>query len=169
MTPKEAVNFVKENDAQFVDIRFTDLMGTWQHFTIPAYHFDEDKFEDGLAFDGSSIRGFQTINESDMILIPDADSLFIDPFTDATTAMLLIGESLLLCALGALLGAGLGVAPDAPKPAEPAEPQVQWTPPADTAAMPPACTPMPPAMSHFRPHRSERAPVTSCDAPQTAG
>ena len=89
MTPKEAVNFVKENDAQYVDVRFTDLMGTWQHFTIPAYHFDEDKFEDGLAFDGSSIRGFQTINESDMILIPDPNSLFIDPFTDATTAVVI--------------------------------------------------------------------------------
>ena len=89
MTPQEAVSFVEENDAQFVDIRFTDLMGTWQHFTIPAVHFDADKFEDGLAFDGSSIRGFQAINESDMLLIPDADSLFMDPFTQHPTAVVI--------------------------------------------------------------------------------
>ncbi len=76
-----------ENDAQIVDIRFTDLMGTWQHFSIPASHFSEDKFEDGLAFDGSSIRGFQTINESDMLLVPDPDSMFMDPFTDVATAV----------------------------------------------------------------------------------
>ncbi|RYG37680.1 type I glutamate--ammonia ligase [bacterium] len=89
MTPKEALNFVAENDALMVDIRFTDLMGTWQHFSIPASHFNEDKFEDGLAFDGSSIRGFQTINESDMLLMPDADSLFMDPFMDVPTAVVI--------------------------------------------------------------------------------
>ena len=87
MNSKEAVNFVTENDAQMVDIRFTDLMGTWQHFSIPASHFSEDKFEDGLAFDGSSIRGFQTINESDMLLMPDPDTLFMDPFTEVPTAV----------------------------------------------------------------------------------
>jgi len=87
MTPSEAVAFVTENNAQFVDIRFTDLMGTWQHFTIPASHFHEDRFEEGLAFDGSSIRGFQTINESDMLLVPDPDSIFLDPFTDVPTAV----------------------------------------------------------------------------------
>ena len=90
MSPaKKALQFVEENDAQFVDIRFTDLMGTWQHFSIPVNHFDEGKFEDGLAFDGSSIRGFQTINESDMILIPDADSMFMDPFAQAPTAVVI--------------------------------------------------------------------------------
>ena len=87
MNSNEAVNFVTENDAQMVDIRFTDLMGTWQHFSIPASHFSEDKFEDGLAFDGSSIRGFQSIHESDMLLMPDADSLFMDPFTEVPTAV----------------------------------------------------------------------------------
>ncbi len=89
MSPKDAVGFVKENDAQFVDIRFTDLMGTWQHFSIPAGHFTEDKFEEGLAFDGSSIRGFQTINESDMLLVPDPASVFLDPFTEAQTAVVI--------------------------------------------------------------------------------
>ncbi|MER3495809.1 MAG: type I glutamate--ammonia ligase [Armatimonadota bacterium] len=87
MDPKAAVSFVAENDAQFVDIRFTDLMGTWQHFTIPATQFEEDTFENGLAFDGSSIRGFQTINESDMLLVPDPETLFMDPFTQHPTAV----------------------------------------------------------------------------------
>ncbi|MFZ4506161.1 MAG: type I glutamate--ammonia ligase [Fimbriimonas sp.] len=89
MSPKEAVAWVAENEATFVDIRFTDLFGTLQHFTIPSGHFTEDAFDDGLAFDGSSIRGFQAINESDMILIPDADSLFMDPFTADPTAVIL--------------------------------------------------------------------------------
>ncbi len=89
MTSTEAVQFVQENDAQFVSIRFTDLMGTWQHFTIAASHFDEDKFENGLAFDGSSIRGFQAINESDMLLIPDPTTMFMDPYTQHSTAVVL--------------------------------------------------------------------------------
>jgi glutamine synthetase len=88
MTPKDAIAFVNENDAQIVDIRFTDLLGTWQHFSIPTVHFTEGCFEDGLAFDGSSIRGFQAINESDMILIPDPESIFIDPFNEVTTAVI---------------------------------------------------------------------------------
>jgi glutamine synthetase len=89
MTPKDAVNFVAENDAQIVDIRFVDLFGTWHHFSIPANHFTEDRFEEGLAFDGSSIRGFQTINESDMLLVPDPASIFIDPFANVTTAIII--------------------------------------------------------------------------------
>lgn len=89
MTPKEAVSFVAENEAPIVSIRFTDLMGTWQHFSIPARHFTESVFEDGLAFDGSSIRGFQTINESDMLLIPDPSTMFLDPFTDVPTAVVI--------------------------------------------------------------------------------
>ena len=87
MSPKEAVKFVTENGAQFVDIRFTDLLGIWHHFSIPVNHFTEDKFEDGLAFDGSSIKGFQTINESDMLLMPDGSSLFMDPFSEVPTAV----------------------------------------------------------------------------------
>jgi len=89
MKPKEAVSFVNENDAQIIDIRFTDLFGMWHHFSIPAVDFTEELFEDGIGFDGSSIRGFQSINESDMLLIPDADTLFIDPFTDVTTAVII--------------------------------------------------------------------------------
>lgn len=89
MSPKEAVQFVTENGAQFVDIRFTDLIGVWQHFSVPVNHFNEDKFEDGFAFDGSSIKGFQTINESDMLLMPDASSLFMDPFSEVPTAVVI--------------------------------------------------------------------------------
>lgn len=89
MDAKAAVKKITENDAKFVDIRFTDLMGTWQHFTVPIAHFTEDRFEEGLAFDGSSIRGFQAINESDMLLIPDPDSVFMDPYAAEATAVVL--------------------------------------------------------------------------------
>lgn len=82
MTPKEAISFVHDNDVQIIDIRFTDLFGMWHHFSIPATDFSEALFEDGIGFDGSSIRGFQAINESDMLLIPDPDSIFIDPFSE---------------------------------------------------------------------------------------
>ena len=85
MTPKDVIALVKEKEAKVVDIRFTDLFGQQQHFSIPASVLDEDKFEDGLAFDGSSIRGFKAINESDMLLIPDPDTAYIDPFTDVVT------------------------------------------------------------------------------------
>ncbi len=80
---------VKENDAQFVDIRFTDLFGMWHHFSIVAGDFTEDLFEDGIGFDGSSIRGFQAINESDMLLVPDPDTLFMDPFSLHPTAVVI--------------------------------------------------------------------------------
>ncbi len=89
MTPKEAIAFIRDNDAEFVDIRFTDLFGTWQHFTTQAGDFDEAVFEEGLGFDGSSIRGFKAINESDMLLIPDASTTFIDPFSEHTTAVVM--------------------------------------------------------------------------------
>ena len=86
-SPQEAVRFIRDNGAQIVDIRFTDLLGTWQHFSIPATHFTEDVFVDGLPFDGSSIRGFQAINESDMLLMPDPATMFMTPFTAAPTAV----------------------------------------------------------------------------------
>jgi glutamine synthetase len=85
MTPKDVIDLAREKEAKVVDIRFTDLVGQTQHFSIPATALDEDKFESGLAFDGSSIRGFKAINESDMILIPDPNTAFIDPFMDVTT------------------------------------------------------------------------------------
>lgn len=88
MTPKEAVNFAKENNARMVDIKFLDFIGTWQHFTIPVSQFDESLFEDGLGFDGSSIRGWQPIHASDMIVIPDPTTAIMDPFMETPTLSL---------------------------------------------------------------------------------
>jgi glutamine synthetase len=78
--PDEVAAYIRDNDVEYVDVRFCDLPGVMQHFTIPASTFGEDTFSDGLGFDGSSIRGFQAINESDMLLLPDANSAFLDPF-----------------------------------------------------------------------------------------
>jgi glutamine synthetase len=88
MTPTEALRFARENGAKMVDLKFVDLPGTWQHFSIPIGALDEDAFEEGLGFDGSSIRGFQEINESDMLLFPDPDSAIMDPFTAEPTLSL---------------------------------------------------------------------------------
>src|SRR5881275_3315915 len=79
-SPADVIRRAKEAGVQIVDVRFTDLPGTWQHFSIPLKELEEDTFADGLGFDGSSIRGFQAINESDMLLLPDASSAFVDPF-----------------------------------------------------------------------------------------
>ena len=84
-TPEEVVKLIKDEEVEFVDIRFTDVPGTEQHFSIPAEAFDEDAIEEGLAFDGSSIRGFTTIDESDMNLLPDLSTAKIDPFREAKT------------------------------------------------------------------------------------
>ena len=84
-TPEEIVKFIKDENVEFVDVRFTDVPGTEQHFSIPAALFDEEAIEEGLAFDGSSIRGFTTIDESDMNLLPDLGTATIDPFRKAKT------------------------------------------------------------------------------------
>jgi len=76
-------------DVKMVDVRFIDMPGTWQHFTIPVHRLSEDLFTDGLPFDGSSIRGFQEIHESDMLLIPDPDTAFIDPVANIPTLVLI--------------------------------------------------------------------------------
>ncbi|HUY91301.1 MAG TPA: type I glutamate--ammonia ligase [Pirellulales bacterium] len=85
MKPKEVLALCREKDVKAVDLRFMDFPGIWQHFTIPANKLDEDVFEDGLGFDGSSIRGWQAINESDMILVPQPDTAVLDPFTTLPT------------------------------------------------------------------------------------
>ncbi|HEV2474268.1 MAG TPA: type I glutamate--ammonia ligase [Chthonomonadales bacterium] len=85
MTPRDVIDLVREKDAKVIDIRFTDLPGSVQHFSIPAQSLDEEMFKDGLGFDGSSIRGFKAINESDMLLIPDPRTAYIDPFTEVIT------------------------------------------------------------------------------------
>jgi len=82
---EEAIAFTKEQGVKFVDVRFCDLPGVMQHFNIPVEAFVESAFTDGLAFDGSSIRGFQAIHESDMGLIPDVTSAFVDPFRTQKT------------------------------------------------------------------------------------
>jgi glutamine synthetase len=84
----EAIAFTRDQGVEFIDVRFVDLLGTWQHFTIPAELFGEDSFTDGLMFDGSSIRGFQAIHESDMKLMPDVRTAFIDPFRSHKTLVM---------------------------------------------------------------------------------
>jgi glutamine synthetase len=84
-TAEEAIAFTREQDVKFIDVRFIDLPGVQQHFNIPVEAFNDDAFSEGLMFDGSSIRGFQAIHESDMKLIPDVTSAFIDPFRKQKT------------------------------------------------------------------------------------
>ena len=80
MTPKEFFEFAKKINAKMVDLKFTDLLGTWQHCTFPTETWDEKTFEDGVGFDGSSIRGWKGIHMSDMLAVPDANTTVIDPF-----------------------------------------------------------------------------------------
>jgi glutamine synthetase len=87
--PKEALEWSRRTQAKLVDLKFTDLLGSWQHMTLPLSAFEEDAFEEGLGFDGSSIRGWQGISESDMLLIPQADTAIVDPFTEAPTISIL--------------------------------------------------------------------------------
>lgn len=88
MTPQEVIDLAKSKEARVVDVKFCDLFGAWQHFSMPASTLSLDMFEEGLGFDGSSIRGFQKINESDMLLFPDPSTAMIDPFTEVTTLSL---------------------------------------------------------------------------------
>jgi len=85
MKPQDVLALCRERGVKAVDLRFMDFPGLWQHFTIPVDKLEEDVFEDGLGFDGSSIRGWQAINESDMLLVPQPETAFIDPFTELCT------------------------------------------------------------------------------------
>lgn len=89
MTPQEALDFARENDARQVDLRFTDIPGLNQHISYPISMLNEDAFEDGFGIDGSSIRGWAAINESDMLIIPDASTAFMDPFAEIRTLVML--------------------------------------------------------------------------------
>lgn len=89
MTPAEVVKFAKEKGCKMVDVKFIDFIGSWQHFTIPMSEFSEDLFEEGLGFDGSSIRAWKPIHASDMIIIPDPKTAKIDPFMEVTTLSLI--------------------------------------------------------------------------------
>jgi len=89
MNVREAVEFAKKNKVQVVDLKFVDLIGTWQHFTIPASELTEDLFKDGSGLDGSSIRGWKAINNSDMLVVPDPATACLDPFTAVPTLSLI--------------------------------------------------------------------------------
>jgi glutamine synthetase len=84
-SPTELVDYIREEDVAYVDVRFCDVPGVMQHFSVPAQSFDADLINGGLAFDGSSIRGFQSIHESDMLLLPDIGTAQLDPFRAAKT------------------------------------------------------------------------------------
>jgi glutamine synthetase len=88
-TPSEVIALAKERGAKMLDLRFIDMPGVWQHTTVPIGRLDQDAFEDGFGFDGSSIRGYQPINASDMLVIPDASSAQMDPFTEEPTLVLI--------------------------------------------------------------------------------
>jgi glutamine synthetase len=88
-SPEDVIKAIKDNDVQMVDLRFTDLPGMWQHTSFPASAFKADQVDEGLGFDGSSIRGFQEIQASDMLLMPDETTAFLDPFTQHKTLVLI--------------------------------------------------------------------------------
>ena len=89
MPVKDVLELVKKNKVEIVDFKFVDMPGLWHHFSIPSIELTDDLFENGIGFDGSSIRGFQAINESDMLLFPDAESAMLDPFTEHVTLSLI--------------------------------------------------------------------------------
>lgn len=85
MTPKEVLAQCRANDIKAVDLRFTDFVGSWAHTTVPVSVLDLDSFDNGIGFDGSSIRGWQQISESDMLLMPQSETAFVDPFAQLPT------------------------------------------------------------------------------------
>ncbi|MBW1708379.1 MAG: type I glutamate--ammonia ligase [Deltaproteobacteria bacterium] len=89
MTPEKVLEMAKKKKAVMVDLKFMDFPGMWQHFTLPIKSLDAAAFEDGFGFDGSSIRGWQPIHASDMLVIPDPTTALIDPFTEASTLSLI--------------------------------------------------------------------------------
>jgi glutamine synthetase len=87
-TAEDVLKTIKDEKVQMIDLRFTDLPGVWQHFSVPPSAVDADALDEGIGFDGSSIRGFQEIQESDMLVVPDPTTAFLDPFTTAPTLVL---------------------------------------------------------------------------------
>lgn len=86
---ENVLKYIKDNNIKFVDLKFMDFPGQWQHFTVPVSQFSSSSFKNGFGFDGSSIRGWKVIHESDMLIIPDANTLFLDPFIEAPTISLI--------------------------------------------------------------------------------
>ncbi|WP_447971212.1 type I glutamate--ammonia ligase [Nitrospira sp. M1] len=85
MTPREVLDYAKKNKVEMVDVKFVDFLGTWQHFSVPTSELTLDLFKDGSGFDGSSIRGWRAIQNSDMLLVPDPNTACMDPFTEIPT------------------------------------------------------------------------------------
>ena len=92
MSPKEVLEFAKKNDAKQLDLRFTDIPGLQHHVSYPIGELDESSFEEGFGMDGSSIRGWAAIHESDMLLIPDPETAIMDPFAEFST-LVMIGNA----------------------------------------------------------------------------
>src|ERR1700751_924974 len=89
VTTEDILKTIENQKVQMVDLRFTDLPGVWQHFSVPPSAVNANTLSDGVGFDGSSIRGFQAIQESDMLVVPDPTTAFLDPFAQATTLVLI--------------------------------------------------------------------------------
>src|SRR5688500_17762310 len=87
-TPKAVIDLAKKQGAKMVDVKFVDTFGTWQHFSVLIGELTEEVFEEGFGFDGSSIRGWKSIEASDMLAMPDARTAFIDPFCNVPTLSL---------------------------------------------------------------------------------
>src|SRR6184192_4893631 len=88
MSVKDVLKFVADEKPAYVNVRFTDLVGAWHHLTFPIEELSEKSFEEGFGFDGSSLRGWAAINESDIVLSPDPDTAFIDPFYEFKTLVM---------------------------------------------------------------------------------
>ena len=88
-SPEDLLKAIKDNKIEMIDLRFTDIPGLWQHFSVPPRALDRDAIVEGVGFDGSSIRGFQEIQESDMLVVPDPATAFLDPFAEASTLALI--------------------------------------------------------------------------------
>ena len=88
LSPREVIALCRQKEIRAIDLRFVDFRGHQRHFTIPAEQLVEERFEDGFAFDGSAMRGWQAIHESDMLVVPESQTAFVDPFLPQTLAML---------------------------------------------------------------------------------
>src|SRR5256885_13272521 len=87
-SPRQVLELARKQGAKMVDVKFVDTFGTWQHFTLPISEISEDSFSEGLGFDGSSIRGWKSIEASDMLAMPDPATAFVDPFMAVPTLSL---------------------------------------------------------------------------------
>ena len=88
LSPREVIALCRQKEIRAIDLRFADFRGHQRHFTIPADQLTEEKFEDGFGFDGSSMPGWQAIHESDMLVVPDSLTAFVDPFMKHTVSIL---------------------------------------------------------------------------------